>query len=196
MSIKGSNTTADYTEWNEATNLVRKLYRDGDYLMSLFIAVAIFTGLRVRDLRTIKWKMLLNEEGEFTLQEQKTGKKRTIRVNKELKGHVENCYHVMNISDDNAFCFLSKKKRVISNQRLNVRLKEIRDKHNIRCKNISCHGLRKTFGRACYERSGEKAEMAIIQLMELFNHSSPSITKLYLGITQDELLSTYDMLRF
>lgn len=34
--------------------------------------------------------------------------------------------------------------------------------------------------------------MALMRLSELFNHSSPRITKIYLGIREKELLETYE----
>ena len=46
MSLKYSSTTADYLQWSEAMNLVRKLARDSNYKMSLLIALGCFTGLR------------------------------------------------------------------------------------------------------------------------------------------------------
>ena len=39
MSVKNSNTTSDYIEWNAAINLILKLYRDGDFRMSLLVDV-------------------------------------------------------------------------------------------------------------------------------------------------------------
>ena len=36
----------------------------------------------------------------------------------------------------------------------------------------------------------------LVKLMELFNHSSVSITKRYLGLRQEEILETYDCLSF
>ena len=39
MSLKYSSTTADYMQWDEMTNLVRRLSKDGDYKMSLLIAL-------------------------------------------------------------------------------------------------------------------------------------------------------------
>ena len=47
MSLKYSTTTADYLIWSDAMNLVRKLAKDGNYKMSLLIAIGCFTGLRI-----------------------------------------------------------------------------------------------------------------------------------------------------
>ena len=58
------------------------------------------------------------------------------------------------------------------------------------------HSLRKTFGRQVYTMNGENSELALIKLMELFNHSSVAITKRYLGLRQEEILQTYDCLTF
>mgnify|MGYP003391685818 CR=1 FL=1 len=55
--------------------------------------------------------------------------------------------------------------------------------------------LRKTFGRKVFE-SSDSAELALVKLMELFNHSSIAITKRYLGLRQEEILETYDVLSF
>ena len=35
-----------------------------------------------------------------------------------------------------------------------------------------------------------------MKLLELFNHSNVGITKIYLGIREQELLETYDLLDF
>ena len=47
MSLKYSSTTADYLQWSEAMNLIRKLAWDSNYKMSLLIALGCFTGLRI-----------------------------------------------------------------------------------------------------------------------------------------------------
>ena len=62
--------------------------------------------------------------------------------------------------------------------------------------NFSCHSLRKTFGRQVYNMNSENSELALVKLMELFNHSSLAITKRYLGLRQEEILQTYDCLTF
>ena len=58
------------------------------------------------------------------------------------------------------------------------------------------HSLRKTFGRQAYNMNSESSELALVKLMELFNHSSVAITKRYLGLRQEEILETYDCLTF
>ncbi len=195
MSVRNSHTTADYLEWNVMLNLIRKLYRDGDYRMSLFVGCGCFFGLRVSDLRKLTWGMLLNED-KFILNEQKTGKRRTIKINSDFQKHIQQCYNVLEISDIDEACFLSRKNMVMSTQRINVRLKEIKKKYNIKIDNFSCHSLRKAFGRKVFESSGENAQMALVKLSELFNHSSVQITKIYLGLREKELLETYDLLDF
>ena len=57
MSVRNSHTTADYLDWNVMLNLIRKLYRDGDFRMSLFIGCGCFFGIRVSDLRKLTWAM-------------------------------------------------------------------------------------------------------------------------------------------
>ena len=75
-------------------------------------------------------------------------------------------------------------------------LKQVKTKYKVKAKNFSCHSFRKTFGRQVYNMNGDNAELALVKLMELFNHSSVSITKRYLGLKQDEILQTYDCLSF
>jgi hypothetical protein len=55
---------------------------------------------------------------------------------------------------------------------------------------ISSHSLRKTFGRRVYEINGE-SEKALIQLSQIYNHSSIGITRNYLDITQEEIEDIY-----
>ena len=45
-------------------------------------------------------------------------------------------------------------------------------------------------------RRGDAAEMALIKLSELFNHSSPQITRRYLGLRHEELMEVYTSLSF
>ena len=96
----------------------------------------------------------------------------------------------------NAPILVSQKGTVFTVQRINVILKEVKRKYRLHVGNFSCHSLCKTFGRQVYTMNGENSELALVKLMELFNHSSVSITKRYLGLRQEEILQTYDCLSF
>ena len=102
----------------------------------------------------------------------------------------------MGVKNTNEFCFLSQKKTVISIQWFNRLLKDVKKKYRLPCKNISCHALRKTMGRAIFEKSEENSEMALIKLSEVFGHSNTQITRRYLGLKTEEILSAYDLLSF
>ena len=53
-----------------------------------------------------------------------------------------------------------------------------------------------SFGREIVENAGQDAELALIKLSELFNHSNTAVTRRYLGLRKEELLETYNLLRF
>lgn len=195
MSKKYSTTTADYIEWAEMVNLVHKLSKDKNYKMSLLIAVGSFWGLRISDTLNLKWEDILDKD-EFTISEKKTGKRRTIRINTQLRTHIKECYENIRPRSLEENILISQKGTVYSIQRINMILKELKFKYKLNIKNISCHSLRKTFGREVYNQNSENSEMALVKLMELFNHSSIMITKRYLGLRQEELLETYDSLSF
>lgn len=187
--------TSDYMEWDVMLSLIRKLYRDGNYRMSLLIGCGCFFGLRISDILTLTWSMLLDDD-KFTLNEKKTNKRRVVKINADFQQHIKQCHDALHITNDNEKCFLSQKKMVYSTQRINVLFKEIKKKYNLKIEHFSTHTMRKTFGRKVFESAGENANMALMRLSELFNHSNVSVTKIYLGIREKELLETYDLLDF
>lgn len=195
MSLKYSTTTSDYLVWSDAMNLVRKLAKDENYKISLLVAIGCFAGLRISDILALRWKQIL-ETNEFAIIEKKTGKQRIIRINSQLQQHIADCYKHINPIGINAPILVSQKGTVFTIQRINIILKEVKEKYRLKIKNFSCHSLRKTFGRQVYTMNGENSELALIKLMELFNHSSVAITKRYLGLRQEEILQAYDCLAF
>ena len=120
MSLKNSYTTSDYLQWDTATTLVRKLYRDKNYRFSLLIGCGIFFGLRISDLLRLNWNMLLNKEAKFVLIEKKTGKRREVKINREFQKHIKDCYQALAIKDmaNNAY-------KAYSIQWINLILKEL-----------------------------------------------------------------------
>ena len=187
--------TSNAMDWDAALSLIRRLYRDGDYRMSLLIGCGCFFVLRISDILTLTWSMILDGD-KFTIYEKKTGKRRVVKVNKGFQKHVKACYDSLHIENEDEKCFLSRKKMVYSTQRINILFKEIKQRYNLKIDHFSTHTMRKTFGRKVFESAGTDAPLALMRLQTLFNHASPTITKRYLGITDSELESSYDLLYF
>jgi integrase len=195
MSTKYSKTTADFLSWDQNLNLIRKLFNDREYKISLLIAIGSFWGLRIGDLLKLKWVDILEKDG-FVMIENKTGKGREIKINPQLRQHIKECYIQIKPNSNDEAIFLSQKNSVFSIQRVNVIFKDIKSKYNLRIANYSTHSMRKTFGREVFSKSGTNAELALVKLSQLFNHSSVMVTRRYLGISREELLQTYDVLSF
>ncbi|MBO7307244.1 MAG: tyrosine-type recombinase/integrase [Alistipes sp.] len=195
MSIKYSNTTADYIQWDTMLSLVRKLYKDKKYRLSLLIGCGCFFGLRISDLKTLTWNQLLSGS-KFSLIEKKTGKRREVKINEGFQKHILDCYNALKVEDMTEHCFLNNRGEVISTQMINRHLKTIKVKYNVKVEHLSSHSFRKTFGRKVVESAGEQSEMALIKLSEIFNHASPMITRRYLGLRAEELEEVYNVLEF
>ena len=192
---KKKYTTAEYIPWDKATALVRHLYNDGDFRMSLLVGCGIMFGLRFSDLSRLTWDQIMADE--FSLFEKKTGKYRTIKVNDSFKRHIMDCHKALGISGSNQQpCFLNRFGNIVSIQMVNRKLKEYNVRYRLNVKHVSSHALRKSFGRHVVEMAGENSEMALIKLSEIFGHTSVRVTRIYLGLRQQELEEIYDSLDF
>ena len=187
--------TSNAMDWDTMLSLVRKLYRDGDYRMSLLIGCGAFFGLRISDTLSLVWSQLLNDE-KFVIYEKKTNKRRVVKINKGFQKHIKDCYDALHITNEDEKCFLSRKKMVYSTQRINILLKEIKKKYNLKIEHFSSHSLRKCWALKIYKESGNDASLALQKLSLMMNHASVSVTRTYLGITESQMLDTYDLLDF
>jgi integrase len=132
------------------------------------------------------------DKNTLVLKEQKTGKTRTIRINNDLQSLVQRIYKKQNLTHSNQLIFLNRfGTKPIDKSYVNVKLKEIFSKNRIKLDgNVSSHLFRKTLGRRVMELNNFSNE-SLVLLMELFGHSSMSITKRYLGIRQQEINDIY-----
>ena len=196
MSLKGSTTTTTYLEWNDFISLITRLEKDENYKFCLLISIGVFTGLRISDLLTLKYSDLLNSE-TFYIKEKKTQKQRSIKVNKDLKEIVSRIVQKSKVNDLEQLIFINRyRTKSIDKSYVNVKLKEIIKLYRIRLEgNVSTHTFRKTLGRRVMEVNNYSNE-SLILLMDLFGHSSMSITKRYLGIREQEIHNVYDSLSF
>jgi len=195
MSLKGQRTTTTSLDWDQFRSLIAKLERDGEYKYCLLVSIGVFTGLRISDLLKLKFSDFENSD-ILNIQEQKTSKTRRIKVNPDLKLLIDRIKVKMEVKDSNQLIFINRYgTKTIGSSWINVRLKQIFKKYGIDIDgNVSTHMFRKTLGNRVLRLNNYSNE-SVILLMELFSHSSPAITRRYLGLREREILDVYDSLR-
>jgi len=180
-------TTTSGMDWNSMIGLTDRLKRDGYHRDYLLITMGSYFGLRISDLLSIKWKDVF-EKDELIIVESKTRKSRKITINDKVKEAIRRCWSES--IDQNQFIFANRWGGVLSVSYINRPLKVIFAKYSVRVQNPSSHTLRKTFGKRIYEMDGQ-SERALIYLSAIFGHSNTSITRRYIGITQEQIADVY-----
>lgn len=150
------------------------------------ISAGINTALRIGDILSLKWKDVYNFRTNtflkhITLIECKTGKESCIIINQSLRRALELYLEILKHPEPDNYIFYGKNPasplsrsqafRIITQASSELHLSE----------HISCHSLRKTFGYHAWTSGASPTVLMII-----YNHSSFSITKRYLGIEQDD----------
>jgi len=194
MSLPGQRTTTSALQWDDFRSLIAKLERDNEFKFCLLIGIGCFTGLRIGDLLKLKFSQFENSD-ILTIQESKTKKTRRIKINPDLRAIIERVKVKMGVVEASQYIFLNKyATKPIDQSYVNVRLKQIFRKYNISVEgNVSSHLFRKTLGNRVLKLNNYSNE-SIILLMELYSHSSPAITRRYLGLREKEILDLYDNL--
>lgn len=192
MSLKGQRTTTSALDWDDFKSLIGKLERDGEFKFCLLVATGVFSGLRIGDLLRLKFSQFHGNILE--IQEKKTGKTRRIKINPDLKKLVSRLQEKLGAGDE-SYMFINRYgTKPIDRSYVNVKLKEIFKKYSIHVeRNISSHLFRKSLGNRVMKMNNGKNE-ALYLLMDMFSHSSPAVTKRYLGIRESEIFSVYDSL--
>ena len=197
--LNRTHKPADALDWDEAMKLISRLSKDGRHRDVMLISTGCFLGLRISDILKLKWEDLLNED-TIELREKKTGKKRILKINKTYKEIIIQCHELLNQPPVDRLIFgnpLNEYRTPVSRQRIAYILREIKKTYRLKsAKTFSSHSLRKTFGRRIWENEcqNNNGDKVLVLLCEVFNHSNVNITKRYLGIRQEEILSVYDSL--
>lgn len=195
MKEKKGHTAADAMDWNEAMVLINRMCDDGQYRDALLIGTGCYLGLRISDILQLKWEDLMGDE--LTIVEEKTGKCRSLRISSSLHKLVVTCRKQLNGRLDSYIFTGRLGDNPITRQTADQMLKKVKVKYRIKsAKVFSAHSLRKTFGRRVWLQECDKGrgDQALLLLADVFGHSNVSITKRYLGIRRDEILSVYDSL--
>lgn len=198
MSPKKRNKKSKVTEttgmdWGEFLNLVQQLKKDKEYLFSLLISVGCYTGLRISDILNLRWEDVLGKQ-EVHIKEKKTSKIRLITINPGLAEIIEFVHKKLTeterISDDSDLIFINRSGSKLSIQYVNRKLHRLFEYYEVSVPKPSSHTLRKTFGKAVYEKSG-KTDASLVLLSQIFKHSSTSVTRRYIGIQKEEIQNAY-----
>jgi integrase len=191
MSLRGQRTTTSSMDWEDFRSFVLKLERDGEFKMCLISAICGFMGLRIGDVLRLQFEDFTGEVLELT--ERKTGKQRRIKINSDLRAIIERIREKM--GRNGGLIFLNRfGTKTIDRSYVNVKLKQLLKKYNISVSgNPSSHMFRKTLGNKVL-RNYNYAPEAIYLLMDLFSHSSPAMTKKYLGLREKDIFDALESL--
>ncbi len=156
----------------------------------LLISMGLNTALRISDLLSLQWENVYDEKknrflGHIELIEAKTGKLNCIYMNASIKQALltygsyvrEHTGRKLRGSD---FLFKGNKNTPISRVQAYRIIRKAADGCELSGV-ISPHSLRKTFGYHAWKQGTPP-----VLLMEIYHHSSFSITQRYLGIEQDD----------
>lgn len=145
-----------------------------DYVLFM---TGIYLGRRITDMLAFRVRDVKGKNYIY-FREGKTGKEARIAINDELKKIYKD--YTKN-KKDYEFLFQSRqgKNKPITRQRVWQILNEAADYFSYK-DHIGCHTLRKTFGYWLYKDTKDA-----VAIKDLLNHSDISVTKRYIGVTQD-----------
>ena len=162
-------------------------WQQGQLRNYVLATICVHTALRISDVLALRYEDVYDNTNyprqSITLTEKKTGKTKTIALHKNIITALKH-YHreaqpgaplILNNQTGKAIT------RVQAYRLLRAAADALGFGHN-----VSCHSLRKTFG---YHAWKEGTSPAVI--MEIYNHSSLSVTRRYLGVNQDDMNAVY-----
>ena len=169
-SVKDINAVEDYLAKNNLRN-------------RLIFAFGINTGLRVSDILNLNVSDVLNKT-HIEIKEKKTGKYKKFPINGKLKKLLKE--YLNGVKNTDKPLFISRKGYRLHRNQVYRFLNDACQNVGINV-NIGTHTMRKTFGFFFYKKF---KDVALLQ--KIFNHSSPSITLRYIGISQEEIDVSYN----
>ena len=185
MSAKGSITTADFLPFSEYRRLLHCLEQDNQHFWALYCTLSFCLGLRVSDVLQLTWERVLDRTS-LIVEEKKTKKVKSIPIAVGAQERIKDVYKALGYPDKSEYIFCNRFGKMMSRQYINRIMKGWIERYDLPIKNFSTHSFRKTFGRYVYETKGRTEESLII-LMHIFRHTDIRTTKIYIGLTNDEV---------
>ncbi|NNU94690.1 site-specific integrase [Geobacillus sp. NFOSA3] len=178
----GKSQTVQPIRSKEKIEEIKKLLKKESERDYFLFVMGINCGLRISDMLKLKVGDVRGKQ-YIKIKEGKTDKFKRFRINAALQKEINNYTEGM---ADEDYLFPSRKgdKPITRVQAYRI-LNKVAKKVGL--EEIGTHTLRKTFGYHFYKKTHDVA-----MLQEIFNHSSPSVTKRYIGISQDEIDQAID----
>jgi len=172
-------------------NAMKAILKDKNIRDYAMFTLGINSGLRISDLLKLKVGDIIDVKGKvkdrIAIKEKKTGKPKDFPLGataiRALKEYMDSKPDL----DRNSYLFKSKKgdNKPISRQQAWAILNNAAKSVGITTK-VGTHTLRKTFGFHSFKQGKD-----ITLVQRLLNHSAPSITLAYIGITREDLDNVY-----
>ena len=136
------------------------------YENRLAITVSLLTGLRIGDVLNLRSRDLLRDR--FTITEEKTLKRRTIRLPERLRDELQSIAGKIFVFENR---LTARKHR--TRQAVYKDIKRAAKAFRIKS-NISCHTARKIYAVSEY-----KKDFSVARVKKLLNHSNEAVTMIY-----------------
>lgn len=161
-----------------------KAHSERNYVLFMF---GIYSGLRISDILKLRVRDVRGKTHIY-IREKKTNKEKRFIISNELKSILNS---FIKNKEDYMFLFKSAKGNnlPITRQQAYVILKNAGQAFGV--DSIGTHTLRKTFGYFMYQQTKD-----LTAIKEILNHSDVSITRRYIGLTQDDKDSMMKKLSF
>ena len=166
----------DIKQINSMKKFLKK-YSERDYVLFVF---GINTGLKITEILDIRVGDVLEKEGvisDFIMSPRIT---KEVYLNHKVKKALLHYFQANHLNSDDYVFQSTKTQKPITRQQAYRVIHHAAEAVGIRGK-IGTNSMRKTFGFYAYKRG-----VAISLLQKHFNHSTPSETLKYLGISKDE----------
>ena len=167
---------------------IKKLLKQQNLRDYCLFVLGINSGLRISDLLKLRISDV-SEKGKIKdrirLREKKTNKFKDFPLSNSTKSALKEYLKTREYNENEPLFISRKNKGFLLRQQAYKIINDVAKSVGIKGK-IGTHTLRKTFGYHAYNNGYD-----ITLIQKLFNHSTPSVTLRYIGITQDEMDDVY-----
>jgi len=168
---------------------IKKVLKADSLRNYTMFVMGINSGLRISDLLALKVSDVLDEKGRInnrvTIREKKTGKIKDFPFSDTTKKALLEYLGSFTYTLDDMLFPSRKGGRQLTRQQAYRIINDAARAVGIK-EQVGTHTLRKTFGYWAYQQG-----IDITRIQKLLNHSAPSVTLAYIGITQEELDNVY-----